>query len=254
MPKTMLPCPVCRLVSFFLWLILAALPAYGEDESASIATSDSISASYIAVDEFGNQTQCTISSRDTIEQLSALQNTDCRLPLSDADHDQSVILISHSPHYQIRQRLLTTRNLLMWAHTAVHLYKVWDSGNKLLWPSVCPCSGQPRPRTSTQYFFFAYYLGSLLQQGWLYISPYFFPQPDPTVANDTYRSILTTLNQYPYASHILSLALDAAALKWDCQCAGYFSDSDGHFYFNGHLWMLLLNIVIFTTDLSLDYL
>ncbi len=237
-----------RQILFSLMTMLT-LAVYGAEEPEPAT----VYASYTTMDEFGNQTQCTIASSDTIEQLIALQNTDCRLPLSNVGHDQSVILISHSPHYQTRQQLLTARHLLMWAHTAVHLYKVWDSGGKLLWPPVCPCSGQPRPRTGTQYFFFTYYLVSLMQQGWHYISPYFFA-PSEQPAHSTPSEIFTTLQQYPHASHILSLALDSAALKWDCQCAGYFSDGAGHFYFNGHLWMLLLNIAIFTTDLSLDYL
>ena len=233
-----------------LLMVVPTIPAYADKEPESAT----VYASYSTVDEFGNQTHCTIGSSDTIEQLNALQNSDCQLPLSHAGHDQSVILISHSPHYQTRQWLLTTRNLLMWAHSAVHLYKVWDSGGKLLWPPVCPCSGHPRPRTSAQYFFFTYYLASLIQQGWHFISPYFFPPPEQHETSNALDEIVTTLSQYPYASHILSLALDSAALKWDCQCAGYFSDGTGHFYFNGHLWMLLLNIAIFTTDLSLDYL
>lgn len=248
MTKTITAHPACQLL-FCLLIIQLTLPVFGDEESAPAT----MYVSYISVDEFGNQTQCTIASSDSIEQLRALQNTDCRLPLSNASHDQSVILISHSPHYQTRQRLLTIRSLLMWAHTAVHLYKVWDSGGKLLQPPVCPCSGQPRATTGMQYFFFTYYLTSLVQQGWHYISPYFFASTEQS-SNSTLGEILTTLSQYSYVSHILSLALDSAALKWDCQCAGYFSDGAGHFYFNGHLWMLLLNIAIFTTDLSLDYL
>ena len=250
---------ITALPQLFLCLLMVlTLPAYGDQEPESAT----VYASYSTVDEFGNQTHCTIGSSDTLEQLNALQNSACQLPLSHAGHDQSVILISHSPHYQTRQWLLTTRNLLMWAHTAVHLYKVWDSGGKLLWPPVCPCSGQPRPRTRAQYLFFTYYLASLMRQGWHFLSPYFFTPPEHHEAgnaqddaqDNAQEKIVTTLSQYPYASHILSLALDSAALKWDCQCAGYFSDGAGHFYFNGHLWMLLLNIAIFTTDLTLDYL
>ena len=239
-----------RQLRLCLLMTLLTLPVYGQEEPAP----ETVYASYTTVDEFGNQTQCTIASSDTIEQLSALQNSNCRLPLSHTGHDQSVILTSHSPHLQARQRLLTTRSLLTWAHTAVHLYKVWDSGGKLLWPPICPCSGQPRARTGTQYFFFTYYIACLVQQGWHFLSPYFLTPQELPALSDTLGEILTTLSQYPYASHILSLALDSAALKWDCQCAGYFSDGDGQFYFNGHLWMLLLNIAIFTTDLSLDYL
>ena len=249
MTTTITTFPV-RQLRFCLLMIVLTLPVYGDEEPAP----EAIYASYTTEDESGNQTQCTIASSDTIEQLRALQNTDCRLPLSHAGHDQSVILISHSPHYQTRQRLLTTRNLLTWAHTAVHLYKVWDSGGKLLWPPICPCSGQPGARTGALYFFFTYYLVCLVQQGWRHISPYFFTPQEPPAASDTLGEILATLSQSPYASHILSLALDSAALKWDCQCAGYFSDVAGNLYFNGHLWMLLLNIAIFTTDLSLDYL
>lgn len=232
-----------------------------------------VSASYTTVNEHGKVTLCTISSNDSIEALNELKNTDCKLPVSNENNDQSVILITHSPYYETKQVLITTRNLLTWAYMAVHLYKVWDSGSRILWPPVCPCSGQPKIVTNTQMFFFTYYITSLLHHGWSYFSPYLLPEQqthkDIDDTNDSSHlpskdrakgwtealtSIISTFTEHPYASHILSLTLDSAAFKWDCRCAGYFTDAKGGLYFNGHLWMLLLNVAIFTTDLAIDYL
>ena len=242
---------------------------YTEDD-----TIFSISASYTTVNEYGEETVCKISSNNSIETLNNLKNTDCKLSLSNAPNDQSVILISHSPYHETKLMLLTTRNLLMWANLAVHAYKVWDSGSKILWPPVCPCSGQPKIVTNTHKFFFTYYITSMLHHGWSYFSPHLFWPKQKTNKKingtdngynlsskdqeeswtETLTNIISIFTEHPYASHILSLAIDSAALKWDCQCAGYFTDTKGGFYFNGHLWMLLLNVAIFATDLAIDYL
>ena len=258
------------ILSFLLTFSLPCLPNTIEEEASYF----SVSASYTTINEHGKGTVCRISSKDSIEKLIELKNTDCKLPLSDDHNDQSVILISHSPYHETKQILLTTRNLLMWAYLAVHAYKVWDSGSKILWPPVCPCTGQPKIVTNTQKFFFTYYITSMLHHGWSYFSPYLFlpdqktnkdiddtndsvnlPEKDRTEGwTDTLTNIISTLTEHPYASHILSLALDSAALKWDCRCKGYFTDAKGGPYFNGHLWMLLLNVAIFTTDLAIDYL
>ncbi|MFK0570189.1 hypothetical protein [Endozoicomonas sp.] len=224
-----------------------------------------ISANYTTINEYGKRTHCTISSDNSIDELYELKNSDCKLPLFNTNDDQSVILLTQSDHNETKKILITTRNLLMWAHLAVHIYKVWDSGSKILWPSVCPCSGKPKIVTNTQKIFFTYYITSLVNHGWSYLSPYFLSghlserkkhqnQDGAEGWTDTFKNITSTFTEYPYASHLLSLAIDSAALKWDCRCAGYFTYPDGGLYFNGHLWMLLLNIAIFTTDLAIDYL
>lgn len=262
----LLPCILLPLLTF---------PAAGWPNPVKEDTNFSVSANYTTINEYGEETLCTISSNDTINKLNELKNRDCKLPIPGEGNHQSVTLVAQSP-YETRQMLLTTRNLLMWAHMAVHLYKVWDAGSKILWPPVCPCSGKPKVVTHTQRFFFTYYLTSLLHNGWSYLSPYFWPENTPEHSHgvenhhdtaapattegwtETLAAIIatayTTVTEQPYASHILSLALDTAALAWDCQCAGYFSDAAGNFYFNGHLWMLLLNVAIFTIDLAIDYL
>ncbi|USE37915.1 hypothetical protein [Endozoicomonas sp. SCSIO W0465] len=262
-----------QFTGIFYLLLTCSLPCLSntvKEETANV----SMSASYTTINEHGKSSFCTISSKDSIEKLEALKNTDCKLSGSDDHNDPSVILISHSPYHETKQVLLTTRNLLMWAYLAVHAYKVWDSGSKLLWPPVCPCSGQPKIVTNTQIFFFTYYVASMLHHGWSYFSPYFFWSEQKTNKDlndksdrfnlsskdreegwtETLTNIMAMLAEHPYANHILSLALDSAALKWDCRCAGYFSDANGGFYFNGHLWMLLLNVAIFATDLAIDYL
>ena len=245
------------------------------------STGFSISASYTAINEHGKGTLCTISSKDSIEKLKALKNTDCQLPVSNNHNDQSVILISHSPYHETRQILLTTRNLLMWSYMAVHVYKLLDSGN-ILWTKkeACPCSGKlmdisHKPdRLVTKGLFFSYYLLSLGYHGWYHIQSWInpdlaghdsidssdknsktpeFKNNEPTWS-DTLYSLISRVSEYPYAGSILTLVLDSAALKWDCRCPGYFMDDSGGLYFNGHLWMLLLNVAIFTTDLVIDYL
>ncbi|WP_257294177.1 hypothetical protein [Endozoicomonas sp. YOMI1] len=157
---------------------------------------------------------------------------------------------------------------------AVHVYKLLDSGN-ILWTQkeACPCSGklmdisnQP-DRLMTKGFFFTYYLLSLGYHGWRYIQSYINPDTtgsdnsktseskhDEPAWSDTLYNLISRVSEYPYAGQILTLALDSAALKWDCRCPGYFTDAKGGLYFNGHLWMLLLNVAIFTTDLAIDYL
>ncbi len=265
------------LLSFWcpgiLFLLLAISPQCLSNTINSETTNFSISASYTTINEQGKETLCTISSKDSIEKLQALKNTDCELPMSNDPNDRSVILVSHSPYHETRQILLTTRKLLMWSYMAVHVYKLLDSGN-ILWTQreACPCSGKlmdisHKPdRLMTKGFFFTYYLLSLGYHGWRYIQSYINPDatgPDtPKTAefksepawSDTLYNLVATVSEYPYANHILTLALDSAAMTWDCRCPGYFTDSKGGLYFNGHLWMLLLNVAIFTTDLAIDYL
>ncbi len=253
-------------------LLTISLPCLS-DTIKEETTGFSMSASYMTINEHGKETLCTISSIDHIEKLQALKSTDCKLPMSNAPNDQSVILISHSPYHETRQILLTTRNLLMWSYMAVHVYKLLDSGN-ILWTQqeACPCSGKlmdisNKPdRLMTKGFFFTYYLLSLGYHGWRYIQSYINPgaaapdnktsefKNDETAWSDTLNNVISRVSEYPYAGQILTLALDSAALKWDCRCPGYFTNSKGGLYFNGHLWMLLLNVAIFTTDLAIDYL
>lgn len=261
-----------RLFCLFL-LMIFPFPGSSNDHTEDNKIF-SISASYTVVNEYGEETSCKISSNNSLETLNNLRNTDCKLSLSSDPNDQSVILISHSPYHETKLMLLTARNLLMWAYLAVHAYKVWDSGSKILWPSVCPCSGQPNVATNTQKFFFTYYISSMLHHGWSYFGPYLFWPEQKTNKKtnemnnshshpskgeeegwiETLTNTISTFTGHPYTSHILSFAFDSAALKWDCQCAGYFTDGKGSLYFNGHLWMLLLNVAIFTADLAIDYL
>ncbi len=273
-----------RLFLYFQYLcILPTLLILSFPGSSSIIeeenTNFSISASYTTINEHGKGTLCRISSKDSIEKLNELKNTDCKLPVSNDHNDQSVILITHSPYHETRQILLTTRNLLMWAYMAVHVYKLLDSGNAL-WSQkeACPCSGKLRDisnkpeRLMTKGFFFSYYLLTLGHHGWSYIQSYINPgqsnktthqpQGEELSWSNTISSLISKVSDSTYAAQILTLALDSAALKWDCRCPGYlfypdsFKDPSkaGHFYFNGHFWMLLLNVAIFTTDLAIDYL
>ncbi|WP_257284577.1 hypothetical protein [Endozoicomonas sp. SESOKO1] len=275
--------------SLLFLMLIFSIPCLSDIIKAE-TTDFSISASYTTINEHGKGTLCTISSNDRIEKLKALKNTDCQLPVSNDPNDQSVILISHSPYHETKQILLTTRNLLMWSYMAVHAYKLLDSGN-ILWTQkeACPCSGKlmdisNKPgRLMTKSFFFTYYLLSLGYHGWHYIKSFINPDPnnhnnsktsefssqssaqfssqlkskiknhEPTWSN-TLQSLISRVSEYPYAGQILTLALDSAALKWDCRCPGYFTDAKGGLYFNGHFWMLLLNVAIFTTDLAIDYL
>ncbi|WP_419833186.1 hypothetical protein [Endozoicomonas atrinae] len=263
------------ILSLLLTLSLPCLPNTIKEEASYF----SVSASYTTINEHEKGTVCRISSKDSIEKLTELKNTDCKLPLSDDPNDQSVILISHSPYHETKQILLTTRNLLMWAYMAVHVYKLLDSGN-VLWSQkeACPCSGELRDisnkpeRLMTKGFFFSYYLLTLGHHGWSYIQSYINPrqsnktthqpQGEELSWSDTISSLISKVSDSTYATQILTLALDSAALKWDCRCPGYlfypdsFKDPSkaGHFYFNGHFWMLLLNVAIFTTDLAIDYL
>ncbi|MBO9481938.1 hypothetical protein [Salinisphaera sp. G21_0] len=266
-----------HLFNFWARCILSMLVTFSlpclSDTIKEETTSFSMSVSYTTINEHGKETLCTISSNDRIEKLQALKSTDCKLPMSIDPNDQSVILISHSPYHKTKQILLTTRNLLMWSYMAVHVYKLLDSGN-ILWTQqeACPCSGKlmdisNKPdRLMTKGFFFTYYLLSLGYHGWRYIQSYINPDasaPDNKTSefkndepawSDTLNNFISRVSEYPYAGQILTLALDSAALKWDCRCPGYFTDSKGGLYFNGHLWMLLLNVAIFTTDLAIDYL
>ena len=268
----------------FITLLFIIFPTYS-DESIDIAKQNPISVSYTITSTDGEEVICEISSTDSIEELRKLKNSSCQLSFNDVTEHPLVKLKQKNRNNEKKEILITTRNFLMWAYLAVHVYKAWDSGIKIFWPEKKGhCCKSKTAVTKTQRAFFGYYITGLVRHGWSYLSSYIMtaqemqpdqndsdhsPSPDEEQEQeqneswtDTIKGFTSKLSEYSYSWHILSLALDSAALKWDCDCPGYlfypdnFKDpsKSGHFYFNGHLWMLLLNVAIFATDLAIDYL
>ena len=202
--------------------------------------------------------QCIISSTDTLQDLRNKKNRLC--PLTGGTTKPYVLLTVRDEKESLRHFLVNTRTVLNWAYMAVHVWKLLDSGYKLASPPICPCSGLPKSRGPKSVFFFSYYVLSMMNHGWEYLTSYLpgYRAAQEEITNDEEKSaqerFSEQLSEQLRAGHLLTLALDAAALKWDCQCGGYFSDAQGNFYFNGHLWMLMLNMGIYATDLALEYL
>ncbi|WP_067514851.1 hypothetical protein [Endozoicomonas ascidiicola] len=251
-------------LTFWAWSIITLIYstnslAFLPDIKSPLNQTKSITAIYSPIGE-GDSTHCIISSNDRPEALQQLKKSQCNLSDS-ASNDHYVLLTVRDGREELRTFLIQTRQILNWAYMAIHIWKFADSGYKLINPPICPCSGMPKSRSPISTFFFSYYFLSLAHHSWDYISSYFYPDnskhpPVQSIENNnaTENDLIHTLKEQLYSGHLLTLALDAAALRLDCQCGGYFSDAQGNFYFNGHLWMLMLNMGIFATDLALEYL
>ena len=262
-----------------------SIPSYGVEENEEI----SFIIKYTTTNEYGENITCEISSRDSIEKLYESQKKGCKFDLSNIS-DQTATLTAGDPNHHSKSVLLSIRKILVLANMALHAYKTIVSTNELhTMDSACPCSGKSihdEPLTSIlrRCFFLTHYLTHFISDGFWLIKQYLNTLPDDAnieeiVSGDmlnaqkddlspsqpdsgTIHTLINQLKNIPYKHHLLTLALDAAALKWDCGCPGYLfyptnyhnAEMAGKLYFNGHLWMLLLNTAIFATDLTIDQL
>ena len=249
----------------FIALILMLLAANGRAETESEL---SLSLSYTVETANGTQTHCEISSTDNIETLQQLKNSECQLSNHNSTSSSAVVDVTFDKQ-KVKRYLITTREVILWARLAVHAYKLWDSGSSVLSPPICGCSGLPKKVTNLQRFFLAYYSLSFVQHLQRKIGPFFLTDKTEVTKPLEYESSeaeslkdsdeanpgtwLDYANRFP-SSHLSMLIMDFAALKWDCRCAGYFTDKNGAPYFNGHLWMLFLDVANFATDLAIHSL
>ncbi len=250
----------------FVALILLFLATQGraEDEAGV-----SLSLSYTVETADGGQSQCKISSTDNKETRQQFKNSRCKLSKPDNKVSELAAVDVKFNKQKVKRYLVTTREVLSWAHLAIHAYKIWDSGASVFSPPICPCSGAPKKVTNLQRFFLFYYSASFIHHAQKKFSPFFmadkakpnvFSLKAPEVPSEKDSDETTTWFDHAkkfassHSGSVLSLIMDSAALKWDCRCAGYFTNKNGGPYFNGHLWMLFLDVAIFATDLAIDYL
>lgn len=257
------------------------------DETRDIKKSTILTASYTTVTPAGEEIICTISSNDNIEKLNSLKKYGCNLSTLPVSQNNKIIIQSQNSSGSILSVLSNPQTLLRTAHTALHIRKIYESAIGL-WTArdPCPCSGSltgpsiagDYPRIATKGLFLAYYLISLGYHAWPLISSYFYEEQKATAQFDAQEERLSRATKkdedtwfsylqdtfyqtasHPYITPLLTIAMDAAALLFDCKCPAYFyypmdyrvSAKRGEFYFNGHLWMLLLNVADFATELTL---
>lgn len=183
---------------------------------------------------------CIISSSDTPQTLRALKDKGCDL-------------------WQVYGDPATLRSLGRGAYMVLHIIKLFESGASLLTLSeTCPCSGlavsySNNPwRIATRALFFSYYVVSLAHHALYYFTygnEWLIEDPllQKTLPEIVHERVVQVVKD-PVKLQLLSIVLDAAALSFDCRCPGYFTYEDGSLYFNGHLWMLALNVVDFATQ------
>ncbi len=264
-------------ISVFLILLNSAYP----DESDIDTSISSITAQYTITNEDG-EILCSISSKDSFEDIASLKSSGCTLPLFQTSEYSSITIQTDNNHEEVFSLLFEPNTLLHIAYTTLHTYMIYDSALGMwLLKDRCPCSNKLTkdisnnyPRIAVKLFFLAYYVASFGYHNWPLISTYLSPKENHQESdrgtdtrykplpqkekedNSWYSYIQEKLSQtfsQPHLIPLLTIAMDFSAIVFDCQCAGLFKypathkTMGGMFYYNKHLWMFLINLVYFAT-------